>query len=418
MNLPRNRRPQLLSIQRFAPTRLTWVLVLGGAMGAAGCSDGGGSNGTTGGAPAVGGASGGMGSGGTASGGVASGGAATGGASSGGAATGGAGAAEVGGSGGSGAGGSGGATVEALPELLSETGLYADIAADQIAADVQPFAPQFTLWTDTATKMRWIHLPEGQQIDTTDMDNWTYPVGTKLWKEFERDGVRVETRLLQRQFNGVWVMMAYQWRDDLSDADAVPLGVENASGTAHDIPSEEQCWGCHNQMPGRVLGFSAIQLAHDAGVGIPGEPEDSEWTLDDLQSEGWLTDEPPEIALPGDEIELAAAGYLHANCGHCHHPTSSVSRVDMELRLTVEGVAGPFEETPIYQTTVGELLQLPSDGPEGATHRIQPDDLVASGVYGRFTSLGAPYSMPPLGTEIIDPAGEEALRLWIESLVP
>lgn len=329
--------------------------------------------------------------------------------------TGGTDAPESGGMGGEGAGGT--TNPLALPTVLSETGLYQS-DMETLGDGVRPFRPRFALWTDDAKKRRWIYLPPGEQIDTTDMDYWELPVGTKLWKEFERDGVRVETRLLQRQFNGVWVMVAYQWRDDLSEADAVPLGVENASGTDHDIPSEEQCWGCHNQMPGRVLGFSAIQLAHDAGAEIPGEPDASEWTLDDLWSEGVLSEEPPQIVLTGTEIELAAAGYLHANCGHCHHPQSAVSgRVNMELRLTVEGVAGTFKETPIYETTVGVPASFVDD-PEGVTHRILAKDLAASSVYARFNSLGETYSMPTLGTEIIDPEGEEALRLWIESLDP
>ena len=44
---------------------------------------------------------------------------------------------------------------------------------------------------DRAAKRRWIQLPEGATIDTSDMDYWQFPVGTKLWKEFVRDGVRV-----------------------------------------------------------------------------------------------------------------------------------------------------------------------------------------------------------------------------------
>src|SRR5688572_7672014 len=81
--------------------------------------------------------------------------------------------------------------VDRVPARLSETGLYADIGSEALADDVVAFAPQFELWSDGAEKKRWIWLPEGALIGTEDMDAWVLPEGTKLWKEFHRDGVRV-----------------------------------------------------------------------------------------------------------------------------------------------------------------------------------------------------------------------------------
>ena len=84
------------------------------------------------------------------------------------------------------------------PATLMDTGLCVDAACTQIAGGIHAYTPRFELWADTATKRRWIYLPPGMQIDTSDMDYWEFPVGTKLWKEFTRDGVRVETRLVMR----------------------------------------------------------------------------------------------------------------------------------------------------------------------------------------------------------------------------
>src|SRR5690606_25435071 len=127
--------------------------------------------------------------------------------------------------------------------LLSETGLYADVAQKQLAPWVQPFSPRFALWSDTADKERWVYLPECALIDSSDMDDWSFPVGTRLWKSFARDGILIETRLVQRTGTGPhdWLMVAYAWRDDGSDADQVPLGLINAKGTAHDVPDEAGC---------------------------------------------------------------------------------------------------------------------------------------------------------------------------------
>src|SRR5262245_31719868 len=85
-----------------------------------------------------------------------------------------------------------------LPARLSETGLYADITADAIANDVLPYRPAFELWSDGADKRRWLWIPPGDAIDTRDMDQWRFPTGTKVWKEFSRGGIRLETRLLSK----------------------------------------------------------------------------------------------------------------------------------------------------------------------------------------------------------------------------
>ena len=82
------------------------------------------------------------------------------------------------------------AQLSAVPARLTETGLYADLRADALAPGVLPYRPQFELWSDGASKRRWISLPPGTRIDTSDMDSWQFPEGTKLWKEFSRDNVR------------------------------------------------------------------------------------------------------------------------------------------------------------------------------------------------------------------------------------
>ena len=85
--------------------------------------------------------------------------------------------------------------VATLPMHLAETGLFAPDGSGAIAAGNRPFAPQYPLWTDGATKRRWIHLPAGTTIDATNSRQWEFPVGTRLWKEFSFAGRPVETRV-------------------------------------------------------------------------------------------------------------------------------------------------------------------------------------------------------------------------------
>ncbi len=85
-----------------------------------------------------------------------------------------------------------------LPERLSETGLFADVGQQQLAPRVFAYTPAFALWSDGAEKRRWVFVPAGAQVDTRDPDAWQFPEGTKLWKEFSHQGVRLETPCCRR----------------------------------------------------------------------------------------------------------------------------------------------------------------------------------------------------------------------------
>lgn len=294
------------------------------------------------------------------------------------------------------------------PRLLSQTGLFADIGGDVLGDGVRPFQPKYVLWSDGATKRRWMYLPPGERIDTSDMDYWVYPVGTKIWKEFTVDGVRVETRMQYKSGpnKSDWVMIAYQWRDDLSDAEAVPDGVPDAKGTLHDIPSVSDCQFCHGNMKDSLLGVTAIQLSHSlSGV-----------TITDLIAEGRLSNPPAgPFTIPGDSTAEAALGYLHANCGTCHNPESAVYYTT-PLRLWESTSAlDSVETTTAYLTAVGQHNNaLPQ------YHIIEPGYPDLSEMILRMSArgIGYPSQMPPVATEIVDTAGVAKVRAWIESLPP
>jgi hypothetical protein len=292
------------------------------------------------------------------------------------------------------------AAVAKLPERLSLTGLYAPGAAEAIAPDVHGYRPRFELWSDGASKRRFLWLPPGAQIDTSDMDAWQFPVGTKLWKEFTRNGVRVETRLLQRLPNG-WVGVAYLWQKDASDAIAAPYGAINPLGTPHNVPASNECDGCHAGRSSYALGFSAVQLA---------QPTDADaLNLDELIRLELVSHAPAAMPrVPGNETEQAALGYLHANCSHCHNdsrPSQSGSRCfdpDNDLDFLLRADEGPsVSDTSAYRTTK-EVIE------PGQPDSSQLIDLVSQ--RSRFRQ------MPPLATEVVDTAAVTLLRRWIEAM--
>jgi hypothetical protein len=304
------------------------------------------------------------------------------------------------------------------PLTLADTGLCMDLACTQISPMAKPYAPQYTLWSDGATKRRWIYLPPGMQIDTTDPNFWKFPVGTKLWKEFTRDGVRVETRLMMKLLAddatpGSWFFASYGW-NAAQDAttEATPAGVMNANGTTQDIPSRQQCRRCHENTPGRVLGFQALSLDFPGAAG--------ELDLDDLVAAGALTTNPPGAAgaphypLPfaagaAGAVDRAAYGYMHANCGGCHNPTSTVmSPRTVELRMDVNKL-GSVAAMPARLTTLN--VNGTVGGLTGPI--VHPNDPAGSVIIIRTSATTSPPRMPEIGTEVVDPTGQSVLTAWI-----
>jgi hypothetical protein len=292
------------------------------------------------------------------------------------------------------------AAVDELPERLSLTGLYAADPGGQLAPGVRTFRPRFELWSDGADKRRFIWLPPGARIDTSDMDSWQFPVGTKVWKEFARAGVRVETRLLQR-LPGGWIGLAYLWQQDDADAIAAPYGAIDALGTPHNVPASNECNACHGGRASHVLGFSAVQLAAPT--------EEEALNLDALIREQLISDVPAvEPRVPGNETEQAALGYLHANCSHCHNasrPNRSGARCfDPENGLDFlvrAGEAPNVSETNTYRTAADVL------------DAGRPND---STVIELVSQRGRFKQMPPLATEVVDSAAVALLRRWIEEM--
>jgi hypothetical protein len=292
--------------------------------------------------------------------------------------------------------------VEALPALLSETGLYRDGA---LAEEVLAFAPRYELWSDGAEKKRFVLLPPGQTLDVSDADDWRFPEGTKIWKEFSRHGVKLETRLIQKlgPRDEDWTALSYAWREDGSDADAVVHGALDVLGTSHDVPAAGECWACHGPRRSFVLGLSYVQLAYDA----QGTSLDMERLVELRLLSKPL---PVDLALPGDERVQSGLGYLHANCGHCHNRSRASDgsgqrcydpENDLDFWLRADRLKR-VDETPTYRSAVGSAI---------APGRPQQSRVLQ--VMKRRALFG---QMPPLGTNQVDERGVADVRSFIEAL--
>src|SRR5687768_14016035 len=97
-----------------------------------------------------------------------------------------------------------------LAPTLAATGLFEAGSAERVRAGNFEFTPRHAHWTDGMAKRRWLYIPPGTAIDTSDPDRWEFPRGTRAWKEFSADG-RVETRLVERLSDGSWRFATYAW---------------------------------------------------------------------------------------------------------------------------------------------------------------------------------------------------------------
>jgi hypothetical protein len=290
------------------------------------------------------------------------------------------------------------------PTKLSETGLYSDIASRTYASGVIPYNVRYPLWSDGADKQRLLYIPPPLQIDTTDMDNWVFPIGTKVWKEFRVNGQLVETRLLHKQAAGRygWWKIAYVWLPDGSDAIATTTHVANANGTTHDVPAPDECTRCHVNVADVVIGAAAIELSN-GGAG----------SLTQLAQAGLLSSPPSgEFAAPGSGVVQDALGYLHGNCGPCHSSQSLLAnKVAMRLRLSVSEMTP--EATQLYATTINAMMTHNLNGHPYAVVPGAPDQ---SQVYYRMSVRDADQ-MPPVCTKLVDDTGLQSVHDWIAGLM-
>jgi hypothetical protein len=298
------------------------------------------------------------------------------------------------------------------PVELGCTGLYSNWPSRTVASDVRAYSPGYALFSDGAEKRRWIHLPPSTTIDTSNLDEWTFPVGTKLWKEFRLASGLVETRLLWKRGAGDWYRTTYAWSGDGTSATELTTGQTNVDGGTYEIPAQNMCDTCHQGRIDGVLGFEAVSLAASGASGL---------TMNELVVEGLVTNAPAApVVVPGDATTSAALGWLHANCGEaCHNrsPQAFAGPTGLFMRLEVATLGSP-QSTDTWQTTVNVPSGFQPYAGAGFM-RIAPNDTSRSAIYFRANfrdDMGQGFQMPPIDTHVIDTSDVATLAAWIATI--
>jgi hypothetical protein len=309
-----------------------------------------------------------------------------------------------------------------LPGELRCTGLYGDWPKRELACGVTEFKPAFELWSDAAEKRRFVHLPPGAKIDVGNPDGFVFPVGTQFWKEFRvpvDGGFRLgETRLLRKSDLG-WLYTSYVWTQDAGSTLQTNDGVADLHGTGHTVPTRDQCKDCHGGRSDFILGWDFILLGRGAS-GI---------TRELLHGRGLLVSgdasaPAPAGEIPGDEVERAALGYLHANCGvSCHNETPEARGKPSGLFLRLE--AGELASVMTTDAVTTGINRSPSPNAEfgglvspeaGQFYDFRPLDVARSLSVARMDMRGTPAQMPRIATNRVDQVGVNAMKAWVNQM--
>lgn len=325
-----------------------------------------------------------------------------------------------------------------FPQLLSETGIFQETAAQIPSAGVRAYQIVNPQWQDGAQSERWMALP-GTEPLTRQGSRWEYPDGAVLAKTLSIETTpgdpsslqRLETQLLHRE-DGVWRPYSYRWNDDQTDArltgkdgDSMLLQINDpqAAGGSRQLEwrfaARAECQVCHNPWVELSTAGLGIQSASPLGtspeqLAVISKAADGmqQSQLETLQQDGWLAGvgevraTAQLAALHAEEFstEQRVRSWLHVNCSHCHQPHAGGSALIDLRRETKTDAMQLVGQVPLRGAfgISGAGLVVPGD-PEGSVLLYR----IASCAGGR---------MPRLGATLPDPAALSEVRRWIAEL--
>lgn len=293
---------------------------------------------------------------------------------------------------------------------LSDSPFYQLSKAPQNYINFKMFAPQYPLYSDDATKKRFIYLPTNTKIDTTVPDEWIYPMGTIFYKEFSIDGKKVETRVWEKtaiaQGMSSWRPSVYVWKTanasgDQTEADLLTVDdfytkpvAERQLYQAGQIETKykmvrmAQCATCHRGSNDSALGFNYLQLSGSS----------LQFDLAKIASLNYFTTPPITIdTIKGTQKARDAMGYMQSNCATCHSPRGNSGLPNFKHKSSTV----LYEDEQILVTNNARVSpQLPL---------ITFGDLPNSLIHKRLSSRTMPGILPIA----VDQLGVGLLANWI-----
>lgn len=282
------------------------------------------------------------------------------------------------------------------------------------ANNVIPYTVNAPLFTDYASKARFIYLPEGEHMGFQEKEVFDFPDSTVIIKNFfytaEQTGTAqriIETRLLLKQ-EGEWSALPYIWNNAQTEAYLDVTGGKRTVTLAdkgtfeYVVPNFKQCKNCHDYN-GKFspIGPKAKQLNSNLQL--------AEWTIN-----GVLENVPESFAEhladysnPQLLLEQRARSYLDANCSYCHRPGGSAKNSGLDLTID-----SPTDfSLGIYKGPVAA-----GNGSGGLQYDIVPGQPEASILHYRMNSTDPAVMMPELGRSLVHEEGVALIAQWIKEM--
>jgi uncharacterized repeat protein (TIGR03806 family) len=306
-----------------------------------------------------------------------------------------------------------GTSIDTIPDNLADTGCVDSTDPTRPAAGLIPYKPNAPFWSDGAVKERYLALPNGQSITVGADNDWDFPNGTVLMKNFRIANKLIETRLFMKHPDGIWGGYTYEWNDAETGATRVIGGKSKVIGSQTWVyPSEQQCLQCHTSAAGRSLGLETPQQNGDFLYPSTGRTANQVVTLNTIGAILPAISGTP-ATLPAFRDPYGTAGtlneraraWLHTNCSQCHRP-GGPTPVNLDFRYT----------TALSATNACNVA--PSAGTLGlgsGARIIQTGNPSLSVLITRIQSTDS-IRMPPLGSKVVDAAGAQLLQDWISQL--
>jgi len=305
-----------------------------------------------------------------------------------------------------------GGGTDQVSDLLSASGCVDPGNITLPYGGLVPYDINAPFWSDGADKERFVGIPNGTAISIDAQDDWEFPPGTVLVKNFRRFGRLIETRHMMRHPDGVWAGYTYEWNAAETEANRVRNGkTENIDGEDWIFPDEAECLRCHTAVAGFALGPETSQMNRDFTYPQTGRTHNQLETFDvvsmfasPLQGDPATLPTMPDPSDVGANPAQRARAYLHSNCANCHQP-GGPTPVNLDLR---------------YTTSLANTNACDADPEEGTlglpmARIIAPGDASRSVLVERMR-LRDEYGMPPLGSTTDDVEGWLIVTGWINSL--
>ncbi len=317
-------------------------------------------------------------------------------------------------------------------ELLSSYRFFTDGAAQVPNQGVVPYDINSPLFSDYATKHRFVWLPPGESMTYSAGGVFEMPVGSVIIKTFSYlDDLRpgkataerlVETRLLVHRADG-WEGHVYVWNEEQTEAELriaggrVPVQWVHTDGKPRElsylVPNTNQCKGCHEADD--VVTPIGIQARHlnrdyDAGGGAANQ-------LVSLTEVGYLTGAPADPAEAprapvwddpdSGTVNQRARAWLDINCAHCHSPVGPARTSGLDLTIEQTNPAD-------YGVCKAPIAAGPGTG--GREYGIVPGEPDLSIMMFRLESIEPEIRMPELLRQLVHDESLVLMREWIGAM--